>query len=268
MLSVPAILVPVDFSERSAPAARYARGLADQFGSQLILLHALAPLDQCSAVGIAGTMLEEVEQQRTERARQELEAFAESVGNAEWVVAAGDPAQVIVSTAHQRAGLIVMPTHGYGPFRRYILGSTAAKVLHDADCPVMTGVHLEHAPACPEPLRRVLCAVDLGPQSSKTLCWAAALALEFGASLTLLHVTIGTDEAARQELERLRGFVHAEAELKLESGDPAAGICAAASRDQADVLVIGRGSAAGLYGRLRANAYSIIRQSPCPVISV
>jgi hypothetical protein len=32
--------------------------------------------------------------------------------------------------------------------------------------------------------------------------------------------------------------------------------------------VIGRGSAAGVYGRLRANAYTLIRQSPCPVVSV
>jgi nucleotide-binding universal stress UspA family protein len=37
---------------------------------------------------------------------------------------------------------------------------------------------------------------------------------------------------------------------------------------QADALVIGRGSAAGLFGRLRSNAYAIIRQAPCPVVSV
>ena len=36
----------------------------------------------------------------------------------------------------------------------------------------------------------------------------------------------------------------------------------------ADLLVIGRGSAAGMFGRLRTNAYAIIRQSPCPVVSV
>ena len=45
-------------------------------------------------------------------------------------------------------------------------------------------------------------------------------------------------------------------------------ICAAAARVQADALVIGRGSAAGLFGRLRTNAYAIIRQAPCPVVSV
>jgi nucleotide-binding universal stress UspA family protein len=49
----------------------------------------------------------------------------------------GDPARTIVEYAHsENSGLIVMPTHGYGPFRRLLLGSVTSKVLHDADCPV------------------------------------------------------------------------------------------------------------------------------------
>jgi nucleotide-binding universal stress UspA family protein len=51
-------------------------------------------------------------------------------------------------------------------------------------------------------------------------------------------------------------------------GDPASAICTAAESMGAGVLVIGRGSAAGVFGRLRTNAYAIIRQSPCPVVSV
>jgi nucleotide-binding universal stress UspA family protein len=165
-----------------------------------------------------------------------------------------------------------MPTHGYGPFRRFILGSNTAKVLHDADCPVWTGVHMEDAPTAPSiAVRNVLCAVDLGQQSSKTLFWAARLAQEFGARLTLLHVTAcgpGINQAASEELRRLQGFVGSEADLETETGEPARVICAAAERLKADVLVIGRGSAAGVFGRLRTNAYAIIRQSPCPVVSV
>ncbi len=60
----------------------------------------------------------------------------------------------------------------------------------------------------------------------------------------------------------------ADADLLLISGEPAQKICDTAARLKADVLVIGRGSAAGVYGRLRTNAYAIIRQSPCPVVSV
>lgn len=270
MRSVSSILLPVDFSERSAPAARYAKSLAAQFGSPLILLHVLQPLNlEFGAADISGCMVSELYQNRLQQATQELEAFMpeEFSGIAvERVVVEGDPARSIVETAHERAGLILMPTHGYGPFRRFILGSVTAKVLHDADCPVWTGVHLENAPAAFVPLSHIVCAVDLGPQSSKTLCWAASLAARFGARLTLLHVTLGAPDAARQELENLRNFVHAEAEIRVVPGDPPAAICAAA--EGAGLLAIGRGSAAGVFGRLRANAYSIIRQSPCPVVSV
>jgi nucleotide-binding universal stress UspA family protein len=62
--------------------------------------------------------------------------------------------------------------------------------------------------------------------------------------------------------------VRVEADRAVEPGEAPKVICAAAARIGADVLVIGRGSAAGVFGRLRANAYAIIRESPCPVVSV
>jgi nucleotide-binding universal stress UspA family protein len=181
-------------------------------------------------------------------------------------------------------GLIVMPTHGYGPFRRFILGSNTAKVLHDADCPVWTGVHLQDAPAETEmPFRRIVCAVDLGPHSANTLGWAAWFADEFRAELTVVHAVtahaesqddggknwqLAVREAASEELAKLLKAANTDANILLDAGDPARIICSVASRLEADVLVIGRGSAAGAFGRLRTNAYAIIRQSPCPVVSV
>ena len=271
------ILLPVDFSERSVGAAHYAGSLACHFGCELTLLHVLIPMQyEFGAVDIAGSMLAELCSDRMEQATLELGAFLRSdlaSLKVRRIVLEGDPAGCIVDFAHnEKSDLIVMPTHGYGPFRRFILGSNTAKVLHDADCPVWTGVHLKEAPvALSIPIRNVLCAVDMGPQSSKTLFWAARLAQEFGARLTLLHAaTCGPDIqlAAGEELRRLQGFVGAEADRIVETGEPAHVICAAAERLRADVLVIGRGSAAGVFGRLRTNAYAIIRQSPCPVVSV
>jgi nucleotide-binding universal stress UspA family protein len=271
------ILLPIDFSERAVGAAHYAGSLACHFGCELTLLHVLVP-PQCEfgAVDIAGSMLAELCRDRVQQANRDLAAFLASdlAGlQVRRLVLEGDPATTIVEFAHkEKADLIVMPTHGYGPFRRFILGSNTAKVLHDADCPVWTGVHLEDAPAALSiPIGNILCAVDLGSQSSKTLFWAARLAQEFGARLTLLHATACGPEShqgAGEELRRLQSFVGVEAEVALETGEPAQVICAAAGRLKADVLVIGRGSAAGVFGRLRTNAYAIIRQSPCPVVSV
>jgi nucleotide-binding universal stress UspA family protein len=289
MHSLSRILLPVDFSERSACAARYARALGSQFDSEIILLHVLAPPQyEFGSLEAAGTMLSDLYQNRAAQVARDLESLEKaelSGARVRRIILEGDPAPVIVRHAQQEAaGLIVMPTHGFGPFRRFILGSNTAKVLHDADCPVWTGIHLDAAPRdCPLRCDHVLCAVDLGAQSSKTLCWAAMLAGRFGAKLTLLHAVAGVPnepdasqqqwqagirEAARVELNRLREFVNAEAEVLVRAGDPAAAICSEAARIPADVLVIGRGSAAGVFGRLRTNAYAIIRQSPCPVVSV
>lgn len=289
MPSLAKILLPVDFSERSIGAARYARALALHFQSELILAHALAPLySDVGGMEVTGSMLVDVYRARATQVEEELEAFvtAHLDGlNVRRMILNGDPASTIVELAHnEAAGLIAMPTHGYGPFRRFILGSNTAKVLHDADCPVWTGVHLQDATAeATLPFRRILCALDLGPHSASTLAWAAWFAGEFQAGLTLVHaVTAHAEppdeadrswrsairEAAGEELLKLQRETGTEAEVLLDAGDPAKVICSIASRLAADVLVIGRGSAAGAFGRLRTNAYAIIRQSPCPVVSV
>jgi nucleotide-binding universal stress UspA family protein len=167
MQSVTRILLPVDFSERSVGAAHYGGSLACHFGCQLVLLHVLAPPQyEFGAVDIAGSMLAELCRDRVVEANTDLASFmaSELAGiDVRRIVLEGDPSGSIVDFAHnEHCDLIVMPTHGYGPFRRFILGSNTAKVLHDADCPVWTGVHLEDAPAAISiPIRNILCAVDL-----------------------------------------------------------------------------------------------------------
>jgi nucleotide-binding universal stress UspA family protein len=101
--------------------------------------------------------------------------------------------------------------------------------------------------------------------------------------LTLVHVTPAcaqtpnhADDAwraklratAEQTIAALQTRVGSQAEVMLQTGDPAKAICAAAAQIRAGALVIARGSAAGGFGRLRTNAYAIVRQSPCPVVSV
>src|SRR6185437_5944190 len=97
----------------------------------------------------------------------------------------GDPAQEIVSFAHTHSvDLIMMPSHGYGPFRSHLLGSVTAKVLHDASCPVWTATHVAERPrrdhlAC----RTIICAVDGTRESVSLIRWAADIASDTGAVL-------------------------------------------------------------------------------------
>jgi nucleotide-binding universal stress UspA family protein len=287
MKSLAKILLPVDFSERSAGAAQYAKMLACHFHSELTLLHVMTPMQYAfGAMELSGPVLNEAYVSCAEQVRQELEsslACELKDVDTKRVVLEGDAAREIVHYAHeQNIDLIVMPTHGYGPFRRLLLGSVTAKVLHDADCPVWTGAHLEEAPREESiSLRNIVCAIDLGPQSCKTLEWAAGMQKEFGGRLTVVHAmtcsqNTGHDEvrrrheiesAAREDLGRLAQRLGTQAELRIEAGDPPQVVCDMAWGLNAGLLVIGRGSAAGVFGRLRTNAYAIIRQAPCPVMS-
>jgi hypothetical protein len=101
---------------------------------------------------------------RKESQRLLDEAYADEFRNmpVRRLLLEGDVARQIADLARdEQMDLIVMPTHGYGGFRRFLLGSVTAKLLHDADCPVLTGVHLQEAPPL-EPVffRNILCAVD------------------------------------------------------------------------------------------------------------
>ena len=202
------------------------------------------------------------------------------------VVVEGDPALEIVGYAHkEHCNLVVMPTHGYGPFRRFILGSVTAKVLHDADCPVFTGSHMADSPP-PEAIsfRSILCAVDFGPQSDKALCWAKQMAAEYDARLSVTHALpplevgevryfdpswhVTLKKRAGEQIEDLMRRISAKAEIFIESGEAPAVVHDVAEAVEADVVVIGRHVNAGILGRLRRNSYAIVRESPCPVISV
>ena len=85
------------------------------------------------------------------------------------ILLAGDAASVIAETAKKSEfDLIVMPTHA-GRFRRMLLGSTAAKVLDGAECPVLTTQHAETVAPRSLEHRRWVCAVDLSSDSLRVL---------------------------------------------------------------------------------------------------
>jgi nucleotide-binding universal stress UspA family protein len=196
-----------------------------------------------------------------------------------------DPAQKIVDYAHtEQVNLIVMPTRGYGPLRRFLLGLVTAKVLRDADCPVLTSAHMEEAGDL-EAIRprKIVCAVDMGPQSAKVLGWANQMAQEFPAELVVAHATPPgeshfdemfdpewrtiMEERLRERLSEHTAGMQTRA-VVIEAGNSAEVVASTVECFDAHMSVVGRSELAGMFGRLRANAYAIIRQSPCPVVSV
>jgi nucleotide-binding universal stress UspA family protein len=191
---------------------------------------------------------------------------------------------IVDQARHSKADLIVMTTHGFGDFRRMLLGSTAAKVLHDSDCPVFTTAHAESVPAIIPPFRTVMCAVDCRPHSEAVIRWSGDFAKTVGAQLIVAHMVpvlpmgqwgyCDSDLAIpvrRDAEEKARALLEAtgvQAELVVEYGPVVETTRALAKDRNADLIVVGRHEDSGMFGRLRDTAYSIIREAPCPVVSV
>lgn len=283
------ILFPIDFSERSRAAAPFVLSMAQRYNAEVVALHALQPPPPLYA-GM-NTIYPEVYDFESIRADLsiELRKFTDSElpwVNVKCVSELGDPAVVITEYAEEnKVGLIAMPTHGYGAFRRALLGSVTAKVLHDAKIPVWTAAHAPEPThrAHPQP-RHILCAVTLRPESRHTLEFAIGLAGDANATVELLHVAAEGEveafpaesrleeilvEAARDKLVRIREeAVVPEIESSVNGGSVAEMVRTQAVRKRADLVVIGRGLIRTGMGRLWNNAYAIVREAPCPVISV
>ena len=238
MFQLRRILFPVDFSDRCLGAAAYVEALAGRFEAELILLH---------VVEVAyNSALEDLHEIRTGKFDKFFGRGLRHL-HVRKLVEHGEAARKIVqcASAHQ-ADLIMIPTQGMGIYRRLILGSTSAKVLHDADCPVWTGVHLENAPALESvSCRRIVCAMDLKPSNVRVLDWANHLAQEYQGELTLVHVTRGSEtpdarSRARRALECLQEAIGPRRVVRVEIGEPPEVVAHLASELKADLLVIGR----------------------------
>ena len=282
------ILFPVDFSERSRAAAPFVLSLARSYGAKVMLLHAMpTPMPYWSDLGIMPPVAVEMEDLR-EDLRDRLREFATALlPKVEVAVAieAGDPGSLIVAqVAVTEPDVIAMPTHGYGMFRRALLGSATAKVLHDATIPVWTSAHAPEPShrAHPKP-RRILAALDLKAESQRVLDFALGLAHHEDAAVEILYVAsegeLRPDDAGTKLQDLLANVAHHEKlsvlneveagpEVTVSSGI-AQTIRSLAARKRADLVVIGRGCIRSVGPtRLNSHTYSIIREAPCPVLSV
>jgi nucleotide-binding universal stress UspA family protein len=291
MALISRILVPVVFSERCQDATRYAAALACRFHCDLALLHVFVQpwAAYSSPEGYATPPPYDLES-TLGQVQDELNGFlADELRtlSVQRFLTEGDPARGIAQYACSKGcDLIVMPTHGYGPFRRFLLGSVTAKVLHDAACPVFTGPHLEHPPALESPrFHKILCALDLCPESRGVLEWASQFAVEFGSEISIVHaIPASTTHLegiyfdpqwrmdmvanARHQIASLQAGLKLKGEILIEVGDVPGAVRSAAEAVGADLVVVGRGRAHGMLGRLRANTYGIVRESCCPVVAV
>ncbi len=282
-MDIRTILAPVDRSTAARAAVREAAAVANKFDAALVLLHVAEPRSSGGYEG--GDAPGEEEAYDLEEllilARKEAPA-----ARSEAVIVRGDVAESIGRLCIERkADLIVMPTRGQGSYRRYLIGSNAAKVLHDARCPVLTAAHVEHPEDACYPYRRIACLLDLMDDGTKTLRYAQQLAAAFGATVGVIHLApdfqvVEPDlqnefardlkSSVRLRLEQLLEQEGIDAQITVRTGAIEAALAPLLTEGRYDLLILNRGAFAGDDAArvLDAGAYAAIRCSPCPVLSV
>jgi nucleotide-binding universal stress UspA family protein len=286
------ILLPTDFSPRSADVARYAAGVARHFSSKITLLHVMTPIPPAwTAMGGDGAVVEEALACQKEEVCDRLSRFlAEELEGlvVERMVCEGDPADTITTyCASKQVGLIMMPTRGCTAFRRFLLGSVTAKVLHDVKCPVWTSSHITDGRSAASAIPKVIvCAIDPASAGAAILQWATDLAADLQAQLVVAHAIPSLEyhpetyfleadmrralvgDALTRISKVLQGSRMPEAEVRVEGGSVSTVVRSVVEDSRADLLIIGRASDKGMLGRLRTHSYALIREAPCPVISI
>jgi nucleotide-binding universal stress UspA family protein len=285
------ILCPLDFSEASVKAYRYAQSIAGHYRAKLIVQHVVELWQHPSGDwAVSPDLFENFRQTLISNAEADLQQFVKKSGglSPECIVQESMAADAILSFARGRAiSLIVMGTHGRRGFDRLMLGSVTERVLRHASCPVLTvrrtapDSGTQAATDEPVPIRRILCCVDFSAHSQRALDYALSAADAYDAEVDVLHVLdnisdsadVGKETAAAMEnLEKL--FPPAvpratKTHLDVRLGKAYQEILKFASDVQADLIVT------GVWGRnsldlevFGSTTYRVIQLSPGPVLTV
>ncbi len=283
------IVFPVDYSAAGNAVIPYVREMTQRFQAHLQLVRAVAPEVFYAAefgwqIAAASPTQDEVVRAETTR----LQAFAAEnfpESHPEIIVHSGH-AIAVIEEAVRRNGtdLIMIPTHGRGLFRRLLLGSVTARIIHDLSCSVWTGSHIDStSPSVHLPYQRILCAVEPETESAHVVKAAQAMAVAYGASLSLVSaIEWPSDDptadagtywqriraAAENDLASYARTLTIPATTQIVFGPIAKALRDAAAQQGADLVVVGRGESQSPLSGVLSNLYSIVRESPCPVLSV
>jgi len=203
MVTFKRFLVPLDGSPLAECALPVARELARRTNGVLVLLRSPEYVEAQlpSAVEFSlylpqGRDLTDYYQKVREESKAYLAGVAKRVGadvTVETLVEEGERAGAIVdAAADEDIDLIIMTTHGRTGLSRWVLGSVAERVLHEAPCPVLI-LRSDHACAgdsqkAVSALRSILIPLDGSPLAEEALPVGLALAEAMGGALTLLRV--------------------------------------------------------------------------------
>jgi nucleotide-binding universal stress UspA family protein len=285
-VSIDTILLATDFSGASEKATSYAKAVARQFGATLEMIHVADP----SAVSvydeaIVGTPIEEKLRKDLSNLHLDQVSYMESgVVTKSFTTEGHDAAQTLLNFAHaHKSDLIVAGTQAKKGVERLVLGSTAEKLIRNAECPVLTvGPNASWPAEGLGGFRCIVYATDFSTQSAKAARYALAFAAHNGSRLCCCHVENSEMEvpAIRDEnmtifSEALRHIMPENAvegckpEFFVERGEPAQGILSLAENVGADLIVLApRKSSFWLKYVDHGLTPNLIAEAKCPVMTI
>lgn len=289
------ILIATDFSECARRAVEYGVCVARAWSAHVDLLYVVEVLPGLGFEAPFVDPLLEVRRKEATSLLEELRTGVKREGLAvDWRLREGIPSGQIEQVAvEQRADLVVVGTHGRTGLDHIMLGSTAERVIKQAPCPVLTvrvvRIHGEKDVDAPPCIQHLLVPVDFSGPSLNALEYAIQVVDRFGARLTLLHVLepiyhdleLGLGRIEQEAQKRthweaqLDGLAQVVKERGLAAGSvvlggiPSESIVTYARGQGCDLIVMGTHGRRGLT-RLRYGsvAESVLRQAPCPVLTV
>jgi nucleotide-binding universal stress UspA family protein len=277
------ILFPVDFSAMSNDIAGQVRGLAQLTGGTITLVHVIPWLSAWNGVSELRPAIlgQEILHQIKDQQSKALDEFRHKwFGDitTKSIVRDGAVAETIVDVANEiNADLILMPTRGQGKVRPFLIGSTTAKVLHDATCPVWTDAHNSTDLPAFSNIDRLLCVVDPQELNVDYLKTVAQIAHLFNADIDILSVLSEeqppetnvsdtlTSKIAKQLNELNPDLAY---RIHVERGSIGEAVHRIAAQEGCDLVVANRGHLQQRFGKIRTRTFEIILNSPCPVLSL
>jgi len=292
------ILCPVDFSDQSRLALRYAAAIARRSDGHLSILYVNDPL----LIAAAGIALND--RALATRNLAELRRFVESTvsphamerARLDELVTSGRPAEEITKAAQRRrCDLIVMGTHGLtGADRLLLIGSTTHGVFQRTSVPVLAipggraGAPRAPAPRPSWPGRRIIAVVELDRRSKRDARAAVAVARAFGSAVLLVHVVpelkspqwlhkrMGAAERTRiahaqTALDALATGLRRQAEIepRVLFGDATREISKLAATERADLVIMTLRTPRDWFGPRRGSmSYQVLSQVTTPVLAL
>jgi nucleotide-binding universal stress UspA family protein len=291
------ILSATDFSEFSNHTVSFGAALAKEFGSNLLICHVI----DLSSVAIYGEFqLDPVGQQDRimEDANSQLEELAGDQPVAwEPLITVGKPADEISRIVEEKSiDLVISATRGRSGFKRLILGSVTERLMRTLSCPLLVVRSREHDLASiakqEVKLQKILVGCDFSPDSGQAFNYGLSLAQEFLAELHLAHVIEppirpnivnqenlipgkNQDDYHNQLIQKLKDMVPEDAahwctpQIAILEGQPYDELVKYADTRDIDMVVLGvRGHGLVKTLFLGSTTDRVIRNSPCPVLSV